>query len=170
MKIYNSKNLMTMLTCAALTLALSISSATHAQDAGNGKFSGFEKGKHEGHSNDNGKRKGHENERNPWNSFYNDTSGTDFELTIHHHGVMPNITFTMTYNSMMTIQEVLTDILEDSTDGFALQECFEEYILLQGIESDCTEGESPVPLDSSLTLEEAGIVDDPEVHLVYTSG
>jgi len=83
---------------------------------------------------------------------------------------MPNITFTMTFNSMLTIQQVITGLVGDSTDGFFLQECFEQVVLIQGLVSSCTEGENPVPLDSGLTLEDVGIVDDPEVHLVYIPG
>lgn len=169
MKICDKKNIVTTLACAALTLALTIFPTTYAQDAGNGKFSGFEKGKHEGHLNEKGKRLGHENEKNPWSNSNRETS-VDVELTIHHHGVMPNITFTMTFNSMQTVQQVLTGLVGDSIDGFFLQECFEQFVLIQGLVSSCTEGENAVPLDSSLTLEDAGIVDDPEVHLVYIPG
>jgi len=53
MKICDRKNMVTRLACAALTLALTIFPTTYAQDAGN-KHPGFEKGKHEGHFNDNG--------------------------------------------------------------------------------------------------------------------
>lgn len=166
MKIFNN-NPAVVLIYAILAFGLSVSSTAYAQDEGDSRHLGFEKGKHEGHDKDNGKRKGHENERNPWHDFYQDASGVDFDLTVHNHAIIPNVTFTATYNSLMTIQELIADIVGDSTDGFYFQECFEVFDLIQGTISDCTEGETTDLMDSSLTLEEAGIVDDPEVHLVH---
>lgn len=164
MKIFNMKNLNAVLTPVILTMALSVPSTAHAQD-GDKIQSGFEQGRHEGHQNENGKQKGLENERNPWNDFYQG-GGVDVELTIHHHGIIPTMTFTATYNSLMTIREVIADIVDESEEGFYLQECYEDDM---GLLSDCEADESPTPLDSSLTLEAAGLVEDPEAHLVYQS-
>lgn len=165
MKIYGIKNVVSLLTSVMLSLMLSVPALSYAQEGDNGEHKGFEQGKHEGHQKDNGKRKGFENEKNPWNSYYN--SGEDFDLTIHNHAVVPTITFTETYNSEQTIQEVLASIVGEDTTGFYLQECYEDLVLLLFGDSDCDEGESPEPLDSSLTLEDAGLVEDPEAHLVY---
>ncbi len=167
MKLFNKINPAAVLIYTTLALAFSIPAQTYAQGEENGRYTGFEQGKHEGHNKENGKRKGHENERNPWYEFNQEDSGVDFDLTVHNHAIVPNVTFTATYNSLMTIQEVIADIVGDSTDGFYFQECFEVFDLIQGTISDCTEGETTDPLGSSLTLEEAGIVDDPEVHLVH---
>ncbi|MEX2523771.1 MAG: hypothetical protein WD750_02335 [Gammaproteobacteria bacterium] len=170
MKIFNNFNIINpaaVLICTMLVLTFSVSTQTYAQGEYSGKYTGFEKGKHEGHHKENGKRKGHENERNPWNAFYNEDAGVDFELTVHNHAITPNVTFTETYNSLMTIQELLVEIVGDETDGFYIQECYEEFDLIQGTISDCEEGQSAAPLDGGLTLEEAGFVEDPEAHLVY---
>lgn len=167
MKSDNIKNLAMILSCITLALMLSVSSVAHAQRVDDPEKKGFTQGNHKGHFNEKGKRLGHKNERNPWYGSDDDTSGIDFDLTIHNHAIIPNVTFTATYNSLMTIQEVLTAVLGDSSDGFYFQECYEEFDLIQGTISDCTEGESAAPLDSNLTLEAAGLVEDPEVHLVY---
>jgi hypothetical protein len=164
MKIISLKDLVALLGC--VTLILSISSVTYAQDEDNGKHTGFEQGNHEGHLKDNGVRKGFENERNPWYDASQDDTGVDFELTIHNRTTNPG-TVTGTYNSLMTIQELLTSLLGEATNGISLQECFEMSTPLGKI-STCTDGETPTPLDNSLTLEAAGLLDDPEVYLVYT--
>ncbi len=55
---------------------------------------------------------------------------------------------------------------QEDIEGFYLQECIVIFTR-RGLESDCVDDEEPIPLDSSLTMEEAGVMDDPEVYLVY---
>ena len=169
MKIFTIKDVAAISSYFALFLVFSLSSLTYARDGDNGRHSGYEQGNHKGHSNEHGKHKGHENVRNPWYRirFSKATSGADIELTIHHHGMSPPLTFTATYDSMMTIQEVLDDILVDPT-GFYFQECFMTTTIFGQILTDCTEGENPVPMNSSLTLQNAGLVEDPEVYLLFS--
>ncbi len=165
----NKKNNLATLLCGInLALLFSVSSLGYAQDRNPGRQTGFETGKHEGHLKDNANKQGFENERNPWSKVYQDSpSGIDFDLTIHHRGLTPYVTFTRTYNSLMTVQDVITDILPEATGGYYLQECFQITVLFQGLVSDCTDGETATPIESSLTLEQAGLLDDPEVHLIY---
>ena len=163
MKILSKRSLLVLLACVTFAFGSSVAAA---QDGDNGKHTGFEQGKHKGHLDDKGNHKGFENENNP---FYEEEqeapAGVAFDLTVHHHGLIPTTTFTSTYNSLMTIEELLAAILGDSSEGFYLQECYTSGGFFPI--TSCVGDETTAPIDSSLTLEQAGFLEDPEVHLVY---
>ena len=161
--ITRSKNI-TLTLVSLVMLALMFSPVVHGDASENGKFTGFEQGKHKGHDNENGNHKGLENEKNPWSKYGADT-GVDFDLTIINHAISPTVTVTLTYNSKMTIAEVLADVIGDPIDGIVMQDCYTSGGPLSI--SDCQDGQSPVQLDSDMTLELAGLVENPRVHIVY---
>jgi hypothetical protein len=165
MKIFNTKNLIAGISGVMLTLTLSVPVVTFAgQD--NGKFTGFEQGEHKGHTDGKGKHKGFENERNPWHDFYNN-SGVEFDLTVKDVSQGALNEYVITVNSTTVISDFLMEQLgSEDIEGFYLQECMVIFTR-RGLESDCEGDEEPIPLDSSLTMEEAGILDDPEVYLVF---
>lgn len=162
MKTFSMKSL-ALTTGMLLTLSFAVSPASYSQEGDHGKHTGFETGKHLGHTKDIGQRKGHENEKNPWYA----PAGVDFDLTVHNHGIMPVVSFTQTYNSALTVQELIMAIVGEAADGFVLQQCYEVFDLIKGRVSDCSGDETTAPLDAALTLEQAGLLADPEVHLVF---
>jgi hypothetical protein len=148
-----------------LSLILSAPAVTLA-GPDNGKFTGFEQGNHNGHTDGKGNHKGFENERNPWHDFYNN-AGVEFDLTVHDISSGPKNTYVVSTNSTKVISDFLMEQLgQEDIEGFYLQECIVIFTR-RGLESDCEDDEEPIPLDSSLTMEEAGVMADPEVYLVY---
>ncbi len=160
-----SKNKLITLS-SLIMFALMTSQQVYAEDvaSNNGNFTGFEQGKHKGHENENGKHKGHEKDKNPWSAFGTE-QGIDFDLTIINHAISPIVTVTLSYNSKTTIGEVLADVVGDSTESFVMQDCYESGGPLSI--SDCPAGQTPVQLDNNLTLELAGLIENPKVHIVY---
>lgn len=188
MKFVNLENPITVSRCLIVGVMLLTSAVCYAGDRSgehghNGhhhRWSGWikvadnDQGHHYGHDNENGRHHGFQNERNHW---YSDTdsdgsadsnqdSGVVVDLTVYDFAINPGTNFNATYNSLQTVQDVLTDLLGDSTAGYALQQCYETSNPIAGTTNNCTTGETLDPLGTDLTLEAAGLVADPVVYLV----
>lgn len=188
MKFFNMKNLMTTSKCLIVALMLMTSTVSFAGDrhGHHHRWDGWQKvaqnddgdnGHHYGHHNEKGKHKGFENERNRWNSDDDDTqppvqppvvqdSGVSVDLTVYDYAINPGTNFNATYNSLQTVQDVLTDLLGGATAGYVLQVCYQVTSPLGGTSDNCTTGETLDPLATDLTLDAAGLVADPVVYLV----
>jgi hypothetical protein len=140
MKILNLKNVMSVLTCLALTLAVAAPSVTYAGD----------KGKHKGWS----KPYKGQGEHRGWSVFHEKQGGGEpsggEEWTVE---IMDLITgeanVMLTVNSLTTVQEVLdTAAGGTASEGNTLWDCFVSPFF-----NDCTATDTMAPLDTSLTLE-----------------
>ncbi|MEJ2094609.1 MAG: hypothetical protein P8X93_05440, partial [Gammaproteobacteria bacterium] len=140
MKILNLKNVMSVLTCLALTLAVAAPSVTYAGD----------KGKHKGWS----KSYKGQGKHHGWSVFHEKQNGSEpsggEEWTVE---IMDLITgeanVMLTVNSLTTVQEVLdTAAGGTASEGNTLWDCFVSPFF-----NDCTATDTMAPLDTSLTLE-----------------
>ena len=191
MKSFNIKNLITMSKIFTVAMMFVASTVAYAGDRSDGehghhhRWSGWHKvaendadhnGHHYGHHNEKGKHKGFKKKRNhrhaDTDSDSDDTganqdSGVTLDLTVNDYAINPGTSFNATYNSLQTVQDVLTDLLGDSTAGYVLQVCYQISAPGPGgTSNNCTPGESLDPLATDLTLDAAGLVADPVVYLV----
>ena len=192
MKSFNTKKLITMTKCLTVGLMLLTSTISYAggwSGSYNGhqhRWDGWHKvaendgdnGHHYGHDNKKGKHKGFKKGKHHWHSVTdtdtdaddsgdtNQNTGVSVDLTVHDYALNPGTTFNVSYNSLQTVQDVLTDLLGTETAGYVLQQCYQYSDPLAGTYTDCTSGETLNPLDGTLTLDAAGLVADPVVYLV----
>ena len=193
MKIFTIKNLTTIASCVMFSLALLVSTSAFAGHAHVKHWKGWQKvsfndrGHHNGHHNRHGHHNGLHKEHNRWcnDNDDDDASNTDtgsgdtgtgtgtvvtgvpVDLTVNDpQGLHGGAAFNVTYDSLTTVQQVLTDLEGTSGATYGLQMCYQFSDPLAGTYTDCTTGETLTPLDTSLTLDAAGLVADPVVYLV----
>lgn len=143
MKILNLKNVMSVLTCLALTLAVAAPSVTYAGDKGKHKgwskpFKGSEKAKHRG-----------------WTVFHekhvggSEPQGEAWEVTVVDHAVQVGQQLLLQVNSLITVQE----LMDTAAGGSAPEGVFMRDCIVTSRMNTCTTTDTDGPLDPSLTLE-----------------
>jgi hypothetical protein len=174
MKILNLKNVMSVLTCLALTLAVAAPSVSYAGPwhGDKGKRHGWSK-EHKGKGKHYGWRDFHKRNKDRWEEIkarYEEkhgggsepSGGEEWTVQVYDFALEVGTLMSFTVNSLTTVQDLMDTAAGGSApDGVYLRDCIHNVMI-----NDCTSTDTDGALDPSLSLEASSVENEEVLYLL----